>query len=227
MPETRTTAAIVGIVVAVGGTALLASPASRLLGDPDRFSTRITEQLALWLLFAAIVAIVLGWEQQPLSSLALKPFHWTSLAWGVALALTLIYVAVPIAMRVLAASGLAGFESGIAKVVALPIWFRIFAVLTAGIVEETLFRGYFLERVAMLSGSYWIAGILTVIVFALVHLPFWGPGPVLTFFITGGVMTAFFVFRQDLLANIVAHVIVDAVGFIVTPMLSGSAGEGG
>ncbi len=227
MPEARTAAAIVGLVVAVGGTVLLASPASRLLGDPDRLSTRITEQLTLWALFATILAIVLGWERLPLASIALEPFHWTSLAWGVALALTLVYVAVPIAMRVLAASGLPGFESGIAKVVALPVWFRIFAVVTAGVVEETLFRGYFLERVATLSGSYWVAGILTVVVFALVHLPFWGPGPVLTLFITGGVMTAFFIWRQDLLANIVAHVIVDAVGLIITPWLSASSREGG
>ena len=121
---------------------------------------------------------------------------------------------------VLRAAGIAGFASGVGMITALPGWFRVFAVVTAGITEEALFRGYVVERLAMLIGSYWVAGVISLAVFALVHLPLWGPGPVLTFVGTGGMLTAFFVRRRDLLANIVAHVIVDGIGLVVMPLVS-------
>jgi len=62
-----------------------------------------------------------------------------------------------------------------------------------------------------------VAAALTLVFFALIHLPMWGWGPVLSFSISGAVLTAFYVWRQDLLANIVAHTIVDAMGLSVVP----------
>ena len=35
------------------------------------------------------------------------------------------------------------------KVLALPVWFRIVAVVTAGIVDDTLFLGYAFTRVTV------------------------------------------------------------------------------
>ena len=215
-----TLAVTVGLAIALGGPALLASPAHRVLGPPERLVTKLLDQLALWSMFAAIIAVVLVWEGRPLTSIGLQPFDWGSLAWGVALAVGLITVVAPIATWVVAVLGLSGFESGLAKVLPLPIWFRLIAVITAGVVEETLFRGYAVERLALLTGSYWWAGILSLTAFALVHLPFWGKGPMLTVFFTGGLLTAFFVWRQDLLANIVAHGVMDAMGLVIMPLLS-------
>ncbi|MFQ5698393.1 MAG: hypothetical protein ACE5IL_08930 [Myxococcota bacterium] len=39
-------APILGLTVAFGGPALLVSPAHRLLGDPDRLTTRVLDQVA-------------------------------------------------------------------------------------------------------------------------------------------------------------------------------------
>lgn len=86
------------------------------------------------------------------------------------------------------------------------MWFRVVAVVTAGIFEDALFLGYAFNRLTRLTGSYWLAGIVTVAVVSLLHLPHWGVGPVLTYFVAIGAATGFFVWRQDLLANIVAHV---------------------
>jgi len=54
---------------------------------------------------------------------------------------------------------------------------------------------------------------------SLLHLPHWGVGPVLAYFVTGGLAVGFFAWRQDLLANIVAHVTVDGMGLVVMPWL--------
>jgi hypothetical protein len=53
-------------------------------------------------------------------------------------------------------------------------------------------------------------------VFAALHIPVWGAGPSLSFFLGGLATTAFFAWRKDWLAVIVAHVI-DMWGLLVTP----------
>ena len=219
-PRRNDSASLTGIAVAWGGTALLVSPAARLFGPPDRLSTQIAGQLAFWAVFAIVIAIVHYWEKQPLASLGLRAFGWPSIGWGLVLAAFLMYVAYPIQVRALDALGLAGFEPGIARVVALPLWLRVFAVLTAGIVEDTLFLGYALQRLRGLIGIDWIAAAISITVTALLHWPNWGVGPVLAFVLSAAIGTAFFLWRQDLLANIVAHTITDGMAFVIVPLLS-------
>jgi membrane protease YdiL (CAAX protease family) len=210
----------VGLLVAWGGTALLASPVGRLLGNQEKIATKCREQVALWILFGMVIANVVLWEKQPLESLWLRPLEWSSLAWGLALAVATIWVVIPAREWVRRQSGLGGYPAGMAKVLALPMWFRIAAVITAGIVEETLFNGYAVTRLASLTGHVWLAGILSAAVFAALHIPFWGTGPGLAFFVGGVASTAFFIWRQDLLAMVVAHIAVDAWGIVVTPLYS-------
>lgn len=52
---------------------------------------------------------------------------------------------------------------------------------------------------------------------ALLHYPNWGPGPALAYLVAVGIAIAFFAWRRDLLANIVAHTIVDGMGLVIIP----------
>jgi CAAX protease family protein len=220
MKDLDVAAVLTGLALTVSGIAFLVSPASRVLGNPDRLSTKILEQATLWTILAGVIAIVVFWERQPIASLWLRPFHWRSIAFGLVLAAFGMYVIFPIRMWALRASGLPGFGEGVETFLALPLWFRIVAVTTAGIVEETLFHGYALTRLGALLGSYWWAAAIVVPTFALLHWPTWGPGPVLTFVIGGVVLTAIFILTRDLLAMIIAHVIADAMGLIIAPTFS-------
>ena len=86
MTQKRTAAApLAGLAIAWGGTALLISPAARVLGDPVRLETALPVQAILWALAAAVLAIVLFWEKQPLASVWLKPFQWGSIGWALLL----------------------------------------------------------------------------------------------------------------------------------------------
>jgi len=89
------------------------------------------------------------------------------------------------------------------------MWFLVFAAMTAGIAEETLFRGYAFERVAELTGSYAAGRLHHNRLVRADHLRLWGWGPVVAFMVSGGALTLFYAWREDLLANIVAHAIVD------------------
>ena len=220
MKTANQTTTLVGLTVAWGGVAVLISPAGRLLGPSERLTAQVLAQLVLWALLGIIVAFVIFWEKQTLASMGLRPFRWASVGWGLILAAATMYVIMPVLAGALRVAGIPGFEAGIAKILVFPVWLRIFAVLTAGIVEDALFLGYAFTRLVPLTGSYWIAGGISVIVSSLLHLPHWGAGPVLAYLVAGAVGTAFFVWRRDLLANMIAHVTVDAVALIIIPALS-------
>jgi uncharacterized protein len=213
-------AALAGLTVAWGGPVILLSPADRLLGAPDRMTTKILEQLVLWGLLAVIAAIVIFWEKQPLASLSLRPIRWSSLAWGLLLAAAMICVVMPSLTWALRVAGIPGFDAGMARILILPLWFRVIAVVTAGIVEDTLFLGHTFNRLTLITGSYLLSGVLTVLVVSFLHFPNWGLGPVLAYFVAVGLGAGFFVWRRDLLANIVAHVTVDAMSIVIVPLLS-------
>jgi membrane protease YdiL (CAAX protease family) len=205
---------ILGLCVAMGGPILLAGPAGKALGDPHRLSTNLLGQILLWALVATILALVIFWERRPLGSIGLRPLGWHSVVWGLALAGALILL-MPIWAGALSRIGLPpSYEGGFAKLAGLPPWFLVFASLTAGVAEETLYRGYALERLTSLTGSYWWGGLISLAVLTLAHLPGWGWGPIPIFFISGGLVTLFYVWRQDLLACIIAHAVTDTVGLI-------------
>lgn len=60
---------------------------------------------------------------------------------GLLLAGVFIFIVAPAETAGLRAAGLQGFDAGIARTVALPVWLRIVAVVTAGVVEDTLLIG--------------------------------------------------------------------------------------
>ena len=198
---------LVGLVLALGGPALLAS---RRPGDQEALGPHLADQVRLLALTVGVIAMVL-WERRPLASIGWQGFAWASFAWGCLLAFVFVRLLVPIEARLLAQLKLAGFSARLRRLAHLPPGFLMFAALVAGVAEETLFRGYAFTRIAELTGSEVLAGLITVAVFALVHLRLGSWGAVATVLVNGAVLTAFFAWRHDLLANITAHALADAM----------------
>ena len=97
---------------------------------------------------------------------------------------------------------------------------RVVIVLTAGVFEETLFRGYALERLAAAFDSKWIAGGITVTLFTLAHFPAVGFQHLLPIFIVSMLITLLYLWRRDLVVNMIAHMTIDGVGLLLVPFLS-------
>lgn len=207
---------IVGLCIALGGTLL---PVSQFLGNHDGWAARVLEQGYLWILFGLVIAIVVWWERQPLSSIGFRP-EWTCAGWGLLLVAVMVFATGPLGEWALKQSGLPGFEAGFAKLENLPVWFLVVAAVTAGIVEETLYRGYAIERLVLFTGNYWGAGLLAWAAFVLVHAPFWGWGPLVSMSIAGIPVLVYYVVKRDLLACVIAHAATDIVGFVIMPSLA-------
>jgi membrane protease YdiL (CAAX protease family) len=78
--------------------------------------------------------------------------------------------------------------------------------VTGGAIEETLYRGYAIERLATITGRRWLGGAISAVAFGLAHVPGWGIGFALAADLPFGiVMTLFYLWRRDLVANILAH----------------------
>lgn len=208
---------LVGLGIALGGPALhgLAGAAGAMDGL-DMTQRLLLGEAVQWGLGAAVLAVALLWEGRPLSSLGLRRPGWRTLGVGALAALGLLVLLAGSRALIGAFSGPEGGQDGgmLELMRSLPVWAVLLLALRAGVVEEILFRGYAIGRLEELTGSTRLAAALSLAVFVAVHLRAWSPAHLLFVGIAGGALTALFLWRRDLGAAIVAHVLTDAVGLL-------------
>lgn len=109
-----------------------------------------------------------------------------------------------------------GEEAGAYK--DIPVWVLFVMVLRAGIAEELFYRGYAIERIKALTGSQWVAMAVPLLIFSIGHFR-QGPGGILISFVAGAILTATYFWKKDLLANMIAHFLVDFIPNVALPLL--------
>ncbi len=100
----------------------------------------------------------------------------------------------------------------------IPIWVFFIMVVRAGIAEEVFYRGYAIERLTVLTGSRRVAVSIPLLIFSAGHFR-QGPGGILISFVAGAILTATFLWKKDLLANIITHFTVDFILNVLLPLL--------
>ncbi len=100
----------------------------------------------------------------------------------------------------------------------MPLGLRIALVFTAGICEEMLFRGYAIERLKVLTGNIWVAGLVGTVFFTLGHLPRYGfSGGLFGVALIGAILSSIYIWRRSLTACIALHWFVDGVSMLIVP----------
>ena len=173
------------------------------------------QEAVIWGLTAAVLCILVFWEKLPLSSIGLGRPTWSTLLWGIAGALA-VRIAAAIVLVIYAwlsgASMVNDFahDFGVAmKLVALPFGFIILLALRAAVTEEILFRGYAIERLGAVVGSRLAAALVSLVIFTLAHLGAWDLNYLIVVAPVGLVLTAQYLWRRDLAANICTHFFTD------------------
>lgn len=125
-------------------------------------------------------------------------------------------------------------QSGGVVAATMPIWFYLFSLLiqplTAGIVEELVYRGYALPRLAALTGKKWLAIPISALIYGLQHWAVtpmdWQFGLVRTIglFAVGVVFGIIYFRQQRLMPLIIGHVLWDFL-LIGLPSLAGLFGQ--
>ena len=212
---------LAGLCLALGGPALLAV-SDRLWGEPDGLLGRLAQQAALLAMVMGVLGIVIFGEHQTLASIGWRSLTIKSVSLGLGLAGFFIFVFSPLAMRAIHSLQLGGFEGGLATLLALPVWYRLLAVVIGGAAEEVLYRGYGIERLSWLTGNDWLSAAISTALFGCAHAPMWGWGAASTTFASGGFMDLYYLATRDLTALIIAHVMTDMTGIIIAPFFRGN-----
>jgi membrane protease YdiL (CAAX protease family) len=104
------------------------------------------------------------------------------------------------------------------KMGAIPLSLRALLVLTAGITEEFMYRGFALEELAALIGKRRLAALVSMVCFTAAHSARVGLSPTLLLVgCAGAVLTILYLWRRNLPVCMLMHVIVDGIGILVVP----------
>lgn len=163
---------------------------------------------------AGIVLWILRFrEGEPLRSIGLGTSSWwKSLLWGLLIGALCLGVAVGLAV-------LTHYGQGTSYLDKLPVSVVTLVVLRAGIVEELFYRGYAIERLRAIGLGRSAAVALPLIIFSIGH---WTGGwaNILIAFVTGAILTVFYLWRKDLVANMIGHFLVDFVANVLPRLVA-------
>lgn len=188
---------------------LLVGPRLSAAGVGPVYSTLIGLAV-MWLITAGVAHWVVRVEKRSLASVGLKGLSpaWAlqSLAIGV-----LLVLSVPL-LSMLANSAIPASRAGSVEAVASrnPWWLLLLSVLTAGVTEEFLYRGYALERLLERTGSKWVSSLISLAFFALAHAGGWNLAHIVGVVIPlGAALTSLYWWRRNLVFVMIAHVVID------------------
>ena len=201
-----------GLFIALAGAPLFVLVSEWLFGEVPTISVQVVLQALYCAMAGLLLWIVLRVERLPLTSIGLKRPTWLTVVSGIGLLLVSSFVVAPLTVPLQEALGTEGVQAGLDQLASMPTWFRVVVGLTGGMIEEFFYRGYAIERLATITGRPWLGGLISAVVFGLAHIPEWGLGFALAADMPFSlVMTAFYLWRRDLLANMLAH----SIGLVI------------
>jgi uncharacterized protein len=200
----------VGLFVALFGMLIVRQAVNHFWPDATVASAMIKEA-GMWIVGLVIIFIVKVGEGLPLSSIGLGTVRfWKSILWGLLLGVVCLLVA----GGLVTLTHFNGGEAGKAMA-RLPTWLVWLIVLRAGVVEELCYRGYAIERLHALGLPRGLAATVPLVIFGFGH---WTGGwaNIVIALVLGAILALFFVWRRDLVANMIGHWFVDFVGNVLS-----------
>jgi CAAX protease family protein len=182
---------------------------------PFSFPAAAWRESLNWVCAVVLLLIIRFGERLPFHSVGIgRATITSSLGWGAIIAILCLVLAAVIA----ALTHYNGGESGTA-LAKLPLWLIILIVLRAGVLEELFYRGYAIERLQAVGLNRFWAAIVPLAIFGVAH---WTGGwaNIVIALVLGAVLTLFYLWRGDLLANMIGHFAVDFIANVLPRLFS-------
>lgn len=170
-------------------------------------------ELTYWALVTITLAYVIGVECRPLASIGFRRPTFADAAAGIAVGIATLAGLWLLYSVVLPALHLSE-EQQVSQLRAAPTWWLAASVVRAGVSEEVLFRGYPIERLQAWTQRRSIAFGVPLALFTLAHVGPWGWAHLIVAGFGGLTLTALYVWRRNLWANILAHCLVDGMAVL-------------
>ena len=203
-----------GLFISLFGILIVRWVAGLFYPTPTLAATLWKESL-IWLCVVVLFVIIRRGERLPLSSINIGTRSAkSSILWGGLLTVLCAVVAVVVVR-------LTHFKGGeLGQVLSkLPVWLVLLVVVRAGVVEELFYRGYAIERLQALGLNRYLAGIIPLLIFGFAHLTNGWANVVLALAL-GFVLMAVYLWRRDLVANMIGHFLVDFISVVLPRLVS-------
>ncbi len=164
----------------------------------------------LWLFALGILLFTRKSEKLPLLSIGWKKLSWKWVLAAIGIGI-LLSILVPV-LTLLISKIIPATDEGTISTVTTNYswWILLLSVLTAGITEEILFRGYPLERLLESTGNKWISGLISLVFFVAVHAAGWNLAHIIGVVIPlGAILTGLYVWKRNLLFVMIIHTVID------------------
>jgi membrane protease YdiL (CAAX protease family) len=202
-----------GLFIALFGMLIVRQIVNHYWPTPT-FASAAIKEAGMWLVAVLLLLIIKLGEGLPLSSIGFSTARLgKSILWGFLLGIVCLLVA----GGLIALTGFTGGEAGKAFG-QLPTWLVSLIVLRAGVVEELCYRGYAIERLHALGLPRGLAAGVPLIIFGVGH---WTGGwaNIVIALVLGAILALYFVWRRDLIANMIGHWFVDCVGNVLPRLM--------
>jgi uncharacterized protein len=175
----------------------------------------ISKEVIIFGLVGLLLWIIIKKEQLPLDSIGIREIGWRQTAIWTIITGLLCLVGLLACLAIIQAIG---WEYGKTESpVKLSMLTTTLVMLRAGIAEEVFFRGYIYERLKVLLKNKWIAIAFSIIPFALFHYSQGLPGIFISLGL-GGILTAMYLWKRNLKANMIAHFLIDFIPNVLIPV---------
>ena len=201
---------LVGLSFPLLGMPLWNFIAGTWLQSMDRFQRAALGSLITVGLALGVVAVVVWWEKKPLSELGLHRQTRRKIIVALAASIVIAVGGTLISLLILKVFALPAPTLITERIAIFPLWFSVWLVGSSSVAEEVLYRGFVIERLGQTTGNICLGALITLIWFTFLHLPL-GVVYTLTIVLPGSILvTALYVWRRDLIATIVVHLVFNA-----------------
>jgi membrane protease YdiL (CAAX protease family) len=210
IPESKVSSGTwIGLFVALFGMLIVRQVVS-YFWPAVTVTSALGKESLFWACAIVVLVIVCRVERLPLTSIGIGTSTWTkSILWG--FVLTLICLVIGGTLAALTHYGGGRAADAFSK---LPLGLITLIVFRAGVVEELLYRGYAIERLTALGLHRYFAAGIPLLIFAVGH---WTGGwaNIVIALALGAFLSAFYLWRRDLIANIIGHFMVDFIANVL------------
>ncbi len=98
-------------------------------------------------------------------------------------------------------------SSGLNVMLSLSIPVLLGIIITTSVTEEVIYRGYLIERLEGLTGNIWISATISLILFVIPHVTFFGPMWLIYHSYTTFLIYGIYLWRRNLWSCIILHLL--------------------
>jgi len=203
-----------GLLIALFGLLIVRQAISFVWPTPT-FPAALWKESLIWVCAIVLLVIVKSGESLPFSSIGIGISRWwKSLGWGIVLTI----VCLAVAGVLVALTHFNGGSTGEAFS-KLPLWLVTLIVVRAGVVEELFYRGYAIERLNALGLNRYVAAAVALLIFSIGH---WTGGwaNIVIALALGAILAGFYLWKRDLVANMIGHFLVDFIANVLPHLFS-------